>query len=985
MPEDPNCQSWCATKDRPWSTLCKWESCKTCPQCAVRTPDFGPFNKVALQRRMPAADAKPAAIAPTDCPVIEGAEQLTPLAGANTLLQAKKYVLSGAADLRGYSLGIPAGGELILSDGASLQAREIVVNGTLTAGSAACPITGKVTVTLTGGKSGIGSAELLDSKAGMKGILVHGAVSLFGRRPYPTWTRLGASAWPGNSSIELAETVDWRAGDRVVVVTTAWQDDPDSHQNEVREIAAVSGKRITLTEPLSHPHYGGAEYQAEVALLDRSITVQGDEGSEAESFGAHIMCRPGSRCRIAGVRAYRAGQLNVMGRYPFHLHMMGDVAGGSFFHDNTVERSYFRGYTVHGTHNTTLHRNVAFDVQGSVYYMEDGVEEDNDLFYNLAAFVHVIGRLPDYSCGKPAQVGCTGIRSSADRIVSSDVSAVGFYCTNAHNRWVGNAASGGFSGFAFPALPKVLGLSYAKNTAMEPYARPLLQFDSNSAHSSGRLWEANGACIYIGGELTEDPPGSGVYVYTYGRVQPNRPVGGYNFSNTNVAVCNKGVVFWGSGYGAAEPHLNLYNFEAHDIFKAAHLMGDCAVENAVWTGHSRNYYEGSWGEAPLIKESNLFEQYDLAMQTILANVHMRGLDQEKDCGVKDVTRSSTVNSALTIAGVSFDSHVPTERYFRHVPEQHCNIRQNYALHENSPCKLDCETTCAGTSWSSQVTSLVVEGPGLPGFPEGAILGPKDQWNETGEAQDKGTNDWWLAEDGCRTMFETAYSGGFWVCPRKQREVATVVLNRGALPFVDGESGEEVKGWPERWRSDYAGPYPPSEFVESTWFHFGHRDRRAHMRYGLLNINGICCDVGWYVALANGAEKAISFFLGRMPVNDGLILATSYPLGASVTVEMCNRPLERLGQRTFDPICETLTCAASLQEMRQATGPGCFLQSTGLSETAYVRMPAPDFGEASYFSVAGHRQLRQGMENSRWFTLRSDKVGHVPIDLPPALP
>ncbi|CAE7481070.1 rliB, partial [Symbiodinium sp. CCMP2456] len=296
-----------------------------------------------------------------------------------------------------------------------------------------------------------------------KGLVVGdgGLLEVYGLRYWPTWTRLASTAMPGATELSLQDQVDWKVGQEVAVITTAWTDEPDNHQNEVREIASVSGTQITLTEGLEFGHYGGPEYSAEVALLSRTITFQGDEASESTRYGGHVMCLPGSQCHLAGAAAIRMGQENVMGRYPFHLHMMGQVNGDSFFEDCLVRRSYFRAYTVHGTSNSRVSRNVAYDVSGSAYYLEDGVEEDNLFDYNLAAFVHIIDRLNDYEAGG----GQEGVRvqTQASRIVPTDATAVGFYCTNAKNRWIGNSASGGFSGFHFPRVEYALGDSYASN------------------------------------------------------------------------------------------------------------------------------------------------------------------------------------------------------------------------------------------------------------------------------------------------------------------------------------------------------------------------------------------------------------------------------------------------------------------------------------------------------------------------------------------
>jgi len=65
----------------------------------------------------------------------------------------------------------------------------------------------------------------------------------------------------------------------------------------------------------------------------------------------------------------------------------------------------------------------------------------------------------------------------------ADHSAAGFYISNAMNTIVGNAASGGWAGFAFPNMPKPIGPS--RDIAVIPMERPTLLFEGNSAHSAG--------------------------------------------------------------------------------------------------------------------------------------------------------------------------------------------------------------------------------------------------------------------------------------------------------------------------------------------------------------------------------------------------------------------------------------------------------------------------------------------------------------------
>ncbi len=184
--------------------------------------------------------------------------------------------------------------------------------------------------------------------------------------------------------------------------------------------------------------------------------------------------------------------MNVLGRYPFHIHLNGAGINSqnSYYNDNSLVDNNFRCITVHGTNHSHLERNVAYNTKGHCYYLEDGVEEYNYFLYNLAAHVHPI-KIP--ANGDGGQGGETFL-NSADLVLPADTSAAGFYISNAANYFRGNAASGGWTGFAFPNIPYPLGFfkdkDYGSNNPMQ---RPFLEFDGNTAHSSGWYWEAHGS------------------------------------------------------------------------------------------------------------------------------------------------------------------------------------------------------------------------------------------------------------------------------------------------------------------------------------------------------------------------------------------------------------------------------------------------------------------------------------------------------------
>ena len=93
----------------------------------------------------------------------------------------------------------------------------------------------------------------------------------------------------------------------------------------------------------------------------------------------------------------------------------------------------------------------------------------------------------------------------------------------------------------------------------------------------------------------------------------------YTIKNLRVAICKLGFLFWGAKGTVPLPYSLNDRFEAHDVFKAAHLMGVASIKGAIWTGHSPNVLTGgsNFGSAKTATSAHLFEQYDLGMATVL--------------------------------------------------------------------------------------------------------------------------------------------------------------------------------------------------------------------------------------------------------------------------------------------------------------------------------------------------------------------------------
>ena len=398
--------------------------------------------------------------------------------------------------------------------------------------------------------------------------------------------------------------------------------------------------------------------------------------------------------QVAGVELFQMGQTNKLGRYPLHFHLMGEDGGArSFMRDCAVHRSYYRCISIHGSSNATISQNVAYDVTGYCYCPaawskcplgsapawlctssvcawwlwaarhsqgrgpipgiltpngveldQDGVEENNLIEFNLAAHVHVIGT-PAWSSGHFIK----DVHQTDDLLLPADVTASGFYITNARNSIIGNAASGGWAGFALPVLPRPVMAHRAQKVT--PSSRTFLAFDGNTAHSTGFWWHFAGA-IYVGGKLWHPNEDSDKLIYNPGRGDGHDTCScdpatcGWcetcgckeadtaftTFTNTKVfLVQGVGVSHWGS-------RVELLGLEAHDVGIAASILGTGYITNMLVrcrTGAALPVPCDSCDpKATLRKDmgANGFNWYDTGMAHIITDSHFSRCGAADDSG-----------------------------------------------------------------------------------------------------------------------------------------------------------------------------------------------------------------------------------------------------------------------------------------------------------------------------------------------------------------
>ena len=502
-----------------------------------------------------------------------------------------------------YRIHVPPTSQLIFADAnINLRVRNMFVEGNLFIGSPTCRLNANINIEFVGDKV---LDDLIGTTYGSKGIGVPGSIDIHGKQYNPTWIRLAATIYPGADTIYLQDSNNWEVGQTIVVATSAFKD-LEVDQNEVRVIKAIdsSGTRVQVDSPFLFYHYSGFEHQVEVGLLSRRIVLKGDDSSDASAFGGHI--RVTGQGRFSGVQTYRMGQTNVLGKYPFHFHMMGP-SPTSFVRDCTIWNSYFRCIAIHATNNTQALRNVVFNATAHCYYLEDGVEENNIINYNLAIKINTIGT----PMGGQSQIG--EVRTAGpDLILPADGAAAGFYITNAYNTFIGNAASGGWAGFSFPNLPAPIGLS--RGTSMVPETRPTFIFQGNTAHSSGYSFPGGG-CIYVGGKLQYDTTNVNMLVYDDGRyaratVDSSGKDVWMQFNDTKVWMCGMGISHWGD-------RIEVVSFESHDSGRGVQVFGEAWFSQGLVNAQSDSLL--SFPDRQLG-----FQFYDTYVKSLVTRVDFRG-------------------------------------------------------------------------------------------------------------------------------------------------------------------------------------------------------------------------------------------------------------------------------------------------------------------------------------------------------------------------
>ncbi|XP_043846286.1 cell migration-inducing and hyaluronan-binding protein [Dromiciops gliroides] len=315
-----------------------------------------------------------------------------------------------------------------------------------------------------------------------------------------------------NSTIlRLTDNVQsWKVGDTLVIAST------DYSMYQAEEFQILPCKTCTAYEvkvagkPM-YLHIGeeidGVDMRAEVGLLSRNILIMGETERKCypyknqicnffdfDTFGGHIKFGLGFEAvHLEGVELKHMGQ-QIMGQYPIHFHLVGDVDEKGGYHpptyvkDFSIHHTFSRCVTVHGTNGLLVKDVVGYDSLGHCFFTEDGPEERNTFDHCLGLLVKAGTLLPSDRDSRMCRMITEDSYPGYIPKPRQDCNAVStFWMANPNNNLVNCAAAGSEeTGFWFIFHHVPTGPSEGMYSPGYSEHIPLGKFYNNRAHSNYR-------------------------------------------------------------------------------------------------------------------------------------------------------------------------------------------------------------------------------------------------------------------------------------------------------------------------------------------------------------------------------------------------------------------------------------------------------------------------------------------------------------------
>eukprot|EP00058_Branchiostoma_floridae_P009863 XP_002595351.1 hypothetical protein BRAFLDRAFT_124938 [Branchiostoma floridae] len=219
----------------------------------------------------------------------------------------------------------------------------------------------------------------------------------------------------GDYVINLKDDVSsWQPGDHIVLASTDYNME-QAEEFELLPCQECSSHQVKISGQARYTHFGeisdDVDLRGEVGLLTRNIKFQGEVEDSCygdnfcqyfsyDTYGGHLKILQGYKnVHLSGIELTRMGQ-QVVGSYPVHFHMAGDVdeVGGysrpTYVRELSIHHCFSRCLTIHGTHGLLVQDTVGYDTLGHCFFLEDGVEQRNVLDHNLGLVTRAGTLLP---------------------------------------------------------------------------------------------------------------------------------------------------------------------------------------------------------------------------------------------------------------------------------------------------------------------------------------------------------------------------------------------------------------------------------------------------------------------------------------------------------------------------------------------------------------------------------------------------------------
>ncbi|XP_019623379.1 PREDICTED: transmembrane protein 2-like, partial [Branchiostoma belcheri] len=311
----------------------------------------------------------------------------------------------------------------------------------------------------------------------------------------------------GEYIINLKDDVSsWQPGDHIVLASTDYNME-QAEEFQLLPCQECSDHQVKISGQIKYNHFGEisdeVDLRGEVGLLTRNIKFQGEvEDScygdnfcqffDYDTYGGHLKVMPSFKnVHLSGIEFTRMGQ-QVLGSYPVHFHMAGDVdeVGGysrpTYVRELSIHHCFSRCVTIHGTHGLLVQDTVGYDTLGHCFFLEDGVEQRNVLDHNLGLVTRAGTLLPtdrdDNMCRsmRDAVYGDYVPQTINCRAIST------FWIAHPNNILTNNAAAGSpHTGIWYVFHREPTGLSEGALPRGQSERTPLGRCYNNRVHSNG--------------------------------------------------------------------------------------------------------------------------------------------------------------------------------------------------------------------------------------------------------------------------------------------------------------------------------------------------------------------------------------------------------------------------------------------------------------------------------------------------------------------